>query len=68
MIYLIYRNKHRLRQNEETKEYVSIKEQRELNKMKISNMPDKQFKVMIISISPNSREVWMNTKRTSTKR
>lgn len=68
MIYLIYRNKHRLRQNEETKEYVSIKEQRELNKMKISNMPDKPFKVMIISISPNSREVWMNTKRTSTKR
>lgn len=45
------------RQNEETEEYVpnkSIKQnktkktERKLNKMEINNLPDKEFKVMII--------------------
>ena len=35
------------------------------NEMEISNLPDKQFKVMVIRIFRNSGEEWMNTVRTS---
>ena len=38
------------------------------NEMEISNLPDKQFKVMVIRIFRNSGEEWMNTVRTSTMR
>ena len=38
------------------------------NEMEISNLPDKQFKVMVIRIFRNSGEKWMNTVRTSTMR
>ena len=55
MIHLIYRNKKRIRQNEETKEYLPNKRakqdknlrKKELNKMKISRLSDKQLEVQL---------------------
>lgn len=38
------------------------------NEMENSDLPDKQFKVMVIRIFRNSGEEWMNTLRTSTMR
>ena len=38
------------------------------NEMENSDLPDKQFKVMVIRIFRNSGEEWMNTVRTSTMR
>ena len=35
--------------------------------MEISNVPDKEFNVMIVKGSLNLREEWMNTVRISTK-
>ena len=36
--------------------------------MEISNLYDKELKVMVIKILTNSGKEWMNTMRTSTKR
>ena len=38
------------------------------NEMEIGDLPDQQFKVMVIRIFRNSGEEWMNTVRTSTMR
>ena len=55
LTFLTHINRHSNRQNEETEEYVpkEIMEQnhsKDLNKMKISNMPDGDFKVTLIKI------------------
>ena len=36
--------------------------------MELSNLLDKEFKVMVIKISPNLGEEWMNAVRTFTRR
>lgn len=36
--------------------------------MKISNLLDKEFKVLIIKMLTSSEEEWVNTVRTSTER
>ena len=51
------RNKQRVRQNEETEEYVlneRIRQnlEKELNEVEMSNMPDIEFKVMVIKSLP----------------
>ena len=38
------------------------------NDIEISNLPDKEFKVMVIKIFTKSRRKWMNTLQTCTKR
>ena len=49
-------NQQRVKQNKELKEYVPQKEQdktsekKNLNEMEISNLPDKEFKVMVINM------------------
>ena len=53
LVYPICRKKHKVRQSEETKDYVPNKIRRQtlrnrLNEMEISNLPDKLFKVMVI--------------------
>ena len=64
---------HRVKQNDETGKYVWNKSKDKVlrgksNEMEISNLPDKQFKVMVIRIFRNSGEEWMNTVRTPTMR
>ena len=39
-----------------------------LNEMEISNLPDKEFKVMVMVMLTELGEEWMNTGKTSTKR
>ena len=41
---------------------------KELNKTEIRNLPDKEFKIVVIKMLTNSREEWINSVRTSTKR
>ena len=38
------------------------------NEIEISNLPDKEFKVMVIKIFTKPRRKWMNTVQTCTKR
>lgn len=41
--------------------------EKDLNEMQLSNLPDKEFNVMVIKILTELGE-WMNIERTSTKR
>ena len=50
-----------------------IKEQdksaeKDLKEMEISNLPDKEFKVMVVKMLTSLGEEWMNTVGTSAKR
>ena len=38
------------------------------SEIEISNLPDKEFKVMVIKMLTKTREEWMNTVRTVRKR
>ena len=38
------------------------------NDIEISNLPDKEFKVMVVKIFTKPRRKWMNTVQTCTKR
>ena len=42
--------------------------EKDLSDMKISNLPDKEFKVIVIKMLTKLRRVWMNTVRTSEKK
>lgn len=50
----------------EEKAYVTS--EKEINKLEISNLPDKVFKVMIIKMSMTSGEEWINTGKSLTKK
>jgi len=56
LTFLTHINRHRIRQNE-TEEFVLMKEQdkitaRDLSKTEISNVPNREFQVMVIKILP----------------
>ena len=40
-----------------------VTSEKEINKLEISNLPDKGFKIMIIKMSMTSGEEWMNTEK-----
>lgn len=50
----------------QTKEKDKLPE-KQLNKMKISNLPYKEFKVVVLNYSLDLRKEWMNSLRTSKK-
>lgn len=43
-------------------------QKKDFDSMKISNLLDKEFKVLIIKMLTGSEEEWVNTVRTSTQR
>lgn len=60
MIYLTHRKKHRVRQNEDTEEYIPKEQdkasEKDLKEMEISNLTDKEFRVTLIKFLQNLRE------------
>ena len=52
----------------QTKEPDKASEKNKLNETEISNLSDKEFKVMVIKIFTKPRRKWMNTVQTCTKR